>query len=97
MSGYSLFDVKKSDARRVVDGISGLDFVGHKLYAEIADPEKDYSRASSRRKKGDDSHEEFAKGKSRGKGKGKGRENSEKKVHGNYDKFINKDRKSRKR
>ena len=50
MPGYSLFDVKKSDARRVVDGMTGLDFVGHKLYAEIADPEKDYSRASRRKR-----------------------------------------------
>lgn len=50
MPGYSLFDVKKADARRVVDGLTGADFVGNKLYAEIADPEKDYSRASSRRK-----------------------------------------------
>lgn len=50
MPGYSLFDVKKADARRVVDGLTGADFVGSKLYAEIADPEKDYSRASSRRK-----------------------------------------------
>lgn len=51
MPGYSLFDVKKADARRVVEGLTGVDFVGHKLHAEIADPEKDYSRASSRRKK----------------------------------------------
>ena len=50
MPGYSLFDVKKADARRVVEGITGLDFVGHKLYAEIADPEKDYSRASRRKR-----------------------------------------------
>ncbi len=50
MPGYSLFDVKKADARRVVEGLTGADFVGNKLYAEIADPEKDYSRASSRRK-----------------------------------------------
>ncbi len=50
MPGYSLFDVKKADARRVVEGLTGQDFVGHKLYAEVADPEKDYSRASSRRK-----------------------------------------------
>lgn len=51
MPGYSLFDVRKSDARRVVDALSGFDFIGQKLYAEIADPEKDYSRASSRKKR----------------------------------------------
>lgn len=88
MPGYSLFDVKKSDAKRVVDGISGLDFVGHKLYAEIADPEKDYSRASSRRKKGDKDRD-FDRSK-------KGRDKSEKQSHGNYDKFISKDKKSKK-
>ncbi|MDE7397866.1 MAG: DbpA RNA binding domain-containing protein, partial [Muribaculum sp.] len=51
MPGYSLFDVKKADARRVVQALSGYDFVGQKLYAEIADPEKDYTRASSRKKR----------------------------------------------
>ena len=47
----SLFDVKKNDARRVVEALNHIDFVGHKLYAEIADPEKDYSRAATRRKR----------------------------------------------
>ena len=51
MPGYSLFDVKKADARRVVDALKGTDFIGHRLHAEIADPEKDYSRASNRRKR----------------------------------------------
>ncbi|MCM1504851.1 MAG: DEAD/DEAH box helicase [Muribaculum sp.] len=92
MPGYSLFDVKKSDARRVVDGISGLDFVGHKLYAEIADPEKDYSRASSRRKKGD-KDKDFAKPKPSDRQK-KMKDKPE--HHGNYDKFINKSKKSKK-
>ena len=53
MRNYSLFDVKKADARRVVQALTGYDFVGSKLHAEIADPEKDYSRASVRRKKKD--------------------------------------------
>lgn len=51
MPGYSLFDVKKADARRVVEALKGADFIGHRLHAEIADPEKDYSRASNRRKR----------------------------------------------
>lgn len=68
MPGYSLFDVKKSDAKRVVEGLTGLDFVGHKLYAEVADPEKDYSRASSRRKK-EGNFDKFTKGKRGGKRK----------------------------
>ena len=57
MPGYSLFDVRKSDARKVTDALTGADFYGKRLYCEIADPEKDYARASDR---------------SRGKGKGKG-------------------------
>ncbi len=95
MPGYSLFDVKKNDARRVVEGISGLDFVGHKLYAEIADPEKDYSRASSRRKKAD-KDQDFGKGKERSFGK-KGHDKADRRQHSNYDKFISKDKKSKKR
>jgi len=94
MPGYSLFDVKKSDARRVVDGICGLDFVGHKLYAEIADPEKDYSRASSRRKKSD-KDADFGKGRDKSHGK-KSKDKSDRTMHGNYDKFIAKDKKSKK-
>jgi ATP-dependent RNA helicase DeaD len=76
MPGYSLFDVKKSDARRVVEGITGLDFVGHKLYAEIADPEKDYSRASSRRKRDEKS--------------GSNNRHSRGKQSGNFDRFMKK-------
>ncbi len=49
--GYSLFDVKKSDARRVVAALKGADFMDHRIYAEIAQPDKDYARASNRRSK----------------------------------------------
>ncbi len=51
LSGYSLFDVPKADARRVVEGIRGSEWMGHKVYSEIADQHKDYTRASSRKKK----------------------------------------------
>ncbi len=68
LPGYSLFDVKKSDAKRVLNGINGVDFVGHKLYAEIADLEKDYSRSSSRRKK-NGNFDKFTQGKRGGKRK----------------------------
>ena len=53
MPGYSLFDVKKADAARVVGSLKGADFLGKHLYSEIADPDKDYARASTRRSKGD--------------------------------------------
>lgn len=51
MPRYSLFDVKKADAKRVVNGLKGNDFFGKRLFAEIADPDKDYSRLSRRKDK----------------------------------------------
>ncbi|MCH5219196.1 MAG: DEAD/DEAH box helicase [Muribaculaceae bacterium] len=51
MPEYSLFDVKKADAKRVVEGLRSIDFMGKRLYAEIADPDKDYAASSMRKKK----------------------------------------------
>lgn len=47
---YSLFDVKKADARRVIQGLTGTEFMGKRVYCEIADPDRDYAKVS--RKKG---------------------------------------------
>lgn len=55
LPGYSLFDVRKGDARRVVEALRGAEFMGKRLYAEIAEPDKDYTKASTRRK-GKDRH-----------------------------------------
>ena len=55
---YSLFDVKKADARRVVEGLRGADWMGDRVYSEIADKNKDYARAASRRKRGEAEGEE---------------------------------------
>lgn len=49
MPGYSLFDVAESDARRVVQGLTGADFLGKRIHCEIAEAGKDYNKASSRR------------------------------------------------
>lgn len=49
MPGYSLFDVKKSDAQRVVAALKGAEFLGKRLFSEIADPDKDYAKASVRK------------------------------------------------
>ncbi len=49
LSGYSLFDVKKGDAKRVVASLKGSDFLGKRVFTEIADAERDYARASARR------------------------------------------------
>ncbi len=56
MPGYSLFDVSKADARRVVEALTGCEFLGKRIYSEIAEADKDYSRAS-RRKSGKTSKE----------------------------------------
>lgn len=53
LPSYSLFDIKKGDANRVVAALKGLEFFGKRVYSEIADPERDYARASGRKGKGD--------------------------------------------
>jgi ATP-dependent RNA helicase DeaD len=67
LSNYSLFDVKKSDAARVVGGLKGAEFFGKRLYSEVADAEKDYAQASKRRNRAD-KHDD-----SRSEGRGEGR------------------------
>ncbi len=49
LPGYSLFDVNKADARRVVEGLRGSQWVDKRVYSEIADADKDYARASTRK------------------------------------------------
>jgi len=49
MPSYTLFDVKKRDARKVVGAFKGTDFMGKRLYSEVAEPDKDYTRVSKRR------------------------------------------------
>jgi len=51
MPGYSLFDVRKGDARRVVGALTGADFYGKRLHSEIADSERNYSKLADKRKK----------------------------------------------
>lgn len=51
MPGYSLFDVKKGDAKRIVGALKGLEFFGKRVFSEVADPDKDYAAASKPHKK----------------------------------------------
>lgn len=51
MPGYSLLDVKKSDVNRAVAALKGNEFMGKRLYSEIASPDKDYAKASTRKSK----------------------------------------------
>ncbi len=43
LSGYSLFDIRKGDAHRVISSLKGEDFFGKRIYCEIAVPDKDYA------------------------------------------------------
>ena len=51
LPGYSLFDVKKADANRVVSALKGLEFFGKRVFSEVADAERDYSQLSGKRTK----------------------------------------------
>jgi len=51
LPAYTLFDVNKKDARKVVGALTGTDFFGKHLHSEIADPERDYSRLADKKKK----------------------------------------------
>jgi ATP-dependent RNA helicase DeaD len=66
LPGYSLFDVSKKDAQRVVGSLKGATFMGKRLYSELADPDKDYARASARKNREAASGYEFFDKKGRG-------------------------------
>ncbi|MDE6464516.1 MAG: DbpA RNA binding domain-containing protein, partial [Muribaculaceae bacterium] len=51
MPSYSLFDVRKADARRVVAALKGCEFFGKRVFSEIADADRDYAALSRRKKK----------------------------------------------
>lgn len=50
LPGYTLFDVRKSDARKVVGALTGSEFYGKRLHSEIADADRDYSKIAEKRK-----------------------------------------------
>ncbi|MDE6854465.1 MAG: DEAD/DEAH box helicase [Muribaculaceae bacterium] len=49
LPSYSLFDVRKGDAHRVVSALKGLEFFGKKVYSEIADKDRNYAASSTRK------------------------------------------------
>ncbi|MCM1377535.1 MAG: DEAD/DEAH box helicase [Clostridium sp.] len=60
LSDYTLFDVRKEDARRVIKALKGAEFFGTRLYAEVAEdkdykkkPKKSKAKAKSKSKKKD--------------------------------------------
>lgn len=72
---YSLFDVRKKDAQRVLGALKGTDFFGKRLYCEIAEANKDYARAATRKSRdnGGTPPNEFFDKKGRGGRKGRKR------------------------
>ncbi|MDE6023371.1 MAG: DbpA RNA binding domain-containing protein, partial [Muribaculaceae bacterium] len=49
MPSYTLFDVRKKDARKVVDALRNADFFGRKIKAEYA-TDRDYTREAKDRR-----------------------------------------------
>ena len=70
LNNYSLFDVRKGDGHKVVSALKNVRYFGKRLYAELADPNRDYSILSDRTSKGkrtedDEPFAKFKKGKSK--------------------------------
>lgn len=71
LPGYTLFDVRKSDAHRVLDALKHADFFGDKIHAEIA-TDRDYaaeSKDNKRREKGNGKREKVRGKREEGKSK----------------------------
>lgn len=47
---YTLFDVRKNDARKVIDALRNVDFFGTTIRPEIAS-DRDYSKENNKKKK----------------------------------------------
>ena len=65
LPNYSLFDVRKGYGKRVAAALKNARYFGKRLYAELADPTKDYAKASGRKSnskgKRSDESDNFAK------------------------------------
>lgn len=68
LPAYTLFDVKKSDASKLVRALTGAEFMGKRIYCEIADPDKNYSKASNRKHKDMIPDDNYAVFKKKGRG-----------------------------
>ena len=49
LPGYALFDVRKGEGRAAIAALKNARYFGKRLYAEIADPNRDYSKSSERK------------------------------------------------
>ena len=88
---YTLFDVRKGEARKVIDALRNVDFFGTRIRPEIAS-DKDYSSAGrSKGKKGaKESKERVSKGKKEKKERKKKSNDSKPQYNGNYEIFYKK-------
>lgn len=75
---YTLFDVRKDDAHRVLDALKHADFFGDKIHAEIAS-DRDYSADTSKKRKGKKSSPDYHEKDDR-KGRKERKERKEKKA-----------------
>lgn len=96
LPAYTLFDVRKDDARRVLDALKNADFFGDKIYAEIA-TDRNYAADSAKpsfKRKGKEMRENRRGERNdvRGKKEKGKKEKKEKKpkYNGNYDIFMKK-------
>lgn len=96
LGNYTLFDVRKGDASRVIGSLKGVDFFGHRLYAEVAQEGKDYGDHKEKGGKAKDSERaktsktDLANKKKKKDGKKKNNKKESPKYNGNYDIFIKK-------
>ncbi|MDD2961567.1 MAG: DEAD/DEAH box helicase [Muribaculaceae bacterium] len=101
LSGYSLFDVRKSDASKVISALKQADFYGKRIYSEIAEADKNYA-AENKGKRRSTRNEDMRKKATSGAGdrrKSSRRDDfkerdrkprGEKPAYGNYESFNNK-------
>lgn len=106
MPDYTLFDVDSRDAAKVVAVLKNSDFMGHRIYAEPAQADKDYA-VSSRRRSGKGKRSKEAEPESRPRKEKKVRAEKKERTpgrkpemaaeapvrHGNFDIFIKKKKK----
>lgn len=85
MPDYTLFDVRKGDAHRVISALKNVDFFGTKLKPEKA-TNRDYSAGAKGKGKAKAEKPKASKGKDKGSKKGKGKTKPE--YNGNYEIFY---------
>ena len=93
MPGYTLFDVRKGDSKRVLDALRHAEFFGDRIHAEVAEEGRDYASMGTGKsrysgKKGKFAGKEKREGKKKDKGEKKDKkEKKERKPKGDKNEF----------